>query len=128
MRIMVTGSRSYGPPSMWGSVRPRFLSTLTTVHAFFPVTELITGGAVGPDTWGAIWASMYGIDVGTHRPDPQEGETYGQACYRRDMEMLDLGPSFLVACWDGVSKGTKHTMDGAEDRHITIIEINTEGS
>lgn len=102
------------------------MAALDLLHAAHPITEVVTGGAAGPDTWGAIWASMNVVEVDTHRPDPQDGETYAQACYRRDMEMLDTDPHLLVACWDGKSRGTKHTIDGATERGITIHYITED--
>ncbi|TAL45507.1 MAG: hypothetical protein EPN91_02025 [Salinibacterium sp.] len=51
-------------------------------------------------------------------------ETYGRrAGIVRNLAMLDTRPDLVIACWDGESKGTAHTMTEARKRGIPVEVI-----
>lgn len=128
MRLMVTGSRSFivnGQITPWGAlVHEEFVRVLDNLN--IGGTEvLIHGDAQGPDRWAKAWAHAAGIPEDKHNVCSKPGETFGQAAYRRNLEMLDARPDLLVACWDLESKGTMHTVNGAVDRGIPFIFVAT---
>lgn len=51
------------------------------------------------------------------RPD---GSLDRSAGFRRNIEMLESGIGAVLAFWDGISQGTKHTIDQAKKRKIPV--------
>jgi hypothetical protein len=58
-------------------------------------------------------------------------EKYGRSApLKRNDWMLDRNPDVVVAFWDGVSRGTKYTIEGARKRSIkteVILNGRSEG-
>ena len=120
-RILVCGSRDfreewlvhhhlqYGPSEGWGIM-------WTLVHGACPQ---------GPDRWADEWAKQFGVPCERH---PADWTTYGKrAGFVRNAEMVaTLDPAhadYVLAFWDGESKGTKHTIDLALKAKINIEVI-----
>lgn len=86
---------------------------------------IVSGGARGPDTWAREYAENLSIPFIEIKADWNK---YGKkAGYLRNIEMLELeGVSKVLAFWDGVSRGTKHTIDCALarciDTHVVFPE------
>lgn len=77
----------------------------------------------GADLIGASWAHGAGWEVTPHPPIKREGWAYA----KRNQEMVDLDPDYVVACFlEGAgNRGTQMTVDmairaGLEDR---IVEV-----
>lgn len=114
MRVLVCGSRGWKDEEaiVWK------LDQLLAEHDDL---ELISGGAVGPDTMAFGWAMDNAVPITVMEPDWQK---YGRrAGIIRNDQMLDTSPDLVLAFWDGKSKGTKHTIDSAHKRQITIEVI-----
>lgn len=72
------------------------------------ITEVVCGEARGVDTLGKNYALKNKIKVKSFFADWNK---YGKSAgYRRNQEMAKYG-DFLIAIWDGNSKGTKHMID-----------------
>lgn len=72
------------------------------------VTEVVSGGAAGPDTLGERWAKEKGIKV---KRFPADWDKYGKSAGpRRNKQMAEYvgKDGALLALWDGTSAGTKH--------------------
>jgi hypothetical protein len=56
---------------------------------------------------------------------PADWAAHGmRAGYLRNVEMLEAyDPDLVIAMWNGQSRGTKHTMDEAEQRGIPVEVI-----
>lgn len=129
MRLMITGSRSFANRDFYAELVPvfrrRWFAFLERAVTDQHVTELVQGCADGPDTWAEHWLLTldyyHDVDIRRFPIRPMENETYGQAAYRRNLEMLDTQPDLLVACWDGQSRGTLHTIEAAMERSITPV-------
>ena len=83
------------------------------VDAFIPVDvdEIVTGGALGVDKAAELYAQQKNIPCRVIRPDY---EKYGRkAPIVRDKEIVEQA-DIVIALWDGVSKGTKFTLEYAE--------------
>lgn len=129
MKVMVTGSRALADQAVtpeWQEIKARFWMALTELNP----DVLIHGGAAGPDTWAHQWADEadYLLEVVRVRPVRVSGQSFAQAAFERNLRMLDMGPDVLVACHDGVSSGTLHTINNANDRGIKIMHVKTESS
>lgn len=77
----------------------------------------------GADLIGASWAAGRGWDVIPHPPLKREGWAYA----KRNQEMIDLEPDYVIACFlEGAgNRGTQMTYDMAVDAGLKdrIIEV-----
>jgi len=78
--------------------------------------EVIHGGAKGADTFAGDWAKSHDIPVTVYEADWSH---YGKAAgpIRNNM-MLDTKPDIVILFISGQSRGTKHTLAGAQSRGI----------
>ena len=112
-KLLVSGSRSIKNDA-W--VR----DTLNTVVATLPraPTLLIHGGAIGVDKLAGKWAMQRDLAVKVVNPDFKKwpiGKYRWKAYGVRDKEMVDEADT-VVCLWDGRSKGTRLTMEYAEEK------------
>ena len=113
MRVIVAGSRGF-------TNRHYGFFCLDVFHSQWPIAALISGMASGADTIGCEWARSRGIQI---IPMPADWNTYGKAAgYKRNEQMAELG-DYLIAFWDGISRGTKHMIDIAEAKNITTTVV-----
>jgi hypothetical protein len=110
---MVTGSRSW-PADEWPKVFDVLDALLDERGA--PLV-ILHGAAEGPDSWADEWATDVWGDV-TAEAFPPDYDSYGKrAPHVRNDEMLRLA-DYVVAFWDGKSRGTKSVIDKAAKRGI----------
>ena len=86
------------------------------------VDTVISGGANGIDTLAEKYADKHRISKYIIRP---RYDLYGRAApIKRNEKMVDMADAVLVI-WDGISKGTKHTVEYAEktNKPIEIIYV-----
>lgn len=124
MIVVVTGSRSLTQHEHRLDIKQAFLDT---VRVYKP-DQVFHGGAAGPDTW----ASFEFADI-QRRFDPIEspGRTPAQRLFDRNIEMIDTAIQsgdrvHVVACWDGVSSGTRHAMDHAELMEVPMTKVRID--
>lgn len=101
MRVAVVGSRDFPQlDQVW-----QFILKLA---ARDPETIIISGGARGVDTVAAVAARFAGLAVEEVLPDwDRHGSLAGLARNSQIVERADA----VAAFWDGVSRGTKDTLD-----------------
>lgn len=93
MKTIVAGSRNW------------VLDIWDELDKHSEITEIVSGLAKGPDTYGKLWAIERGVPV---KEFPALWEQYGRkAGILRNIEMGDYADQ-LLAFWDGKSSGTKH--------------------
>lgn len=92
-------------------------------------TLVIHGDAGGADRIAAAAAKRVGLMV---MSVPAHWEQHTQDCKcrghgycreagkRRNLEMLDMKPDFVIAFWNGSSGGTLHTITNARERGIEV--------
>lgn len=100
MKLIVAGSRQFND-------KKRVRRELDN----YPyITEIVSGGARGPDTVAANYANFHGIRFTLFEPNWDE---YGKAAGPiRNKAMAEYGDE-LLAFWDGKSKGTKNMIEEA---------------
>lgn len=104
MRLAIIGSRNC-PPVDIASYLP-----------FVPDT-IVSGGAKGADTYAKEYALKNDIPIIEFLPDYRK---YGRkAPLLRNLQIVD-NCDFLLAFWDGTSRGTKFTIDYAEKRGVPL--------
>lgn len=79
----------------------------------------------GADLIGASWAAGAGWEVVPHPPLEQKGWAYA----KRNKEMIDLVPDYVVACFlEGAgNRGTSMTVSMAEEAGLTDRIIRVYG-
>lgn len=120
MKVLVCGSRTW-------TDRETMYNLLDCLAFELGISTIIEGDARGADQMAGDWITEgeWGLaDLHILKADwTQYGKSAG---YRRNEEMvelLDKDNDMVVAFWDGVSKGTMHTVDLARERHITTILV-----
>lgn len=77
----------------------------------------MSGAAKGVDQLGEVVAMQRGIPLERY---PANWTSFGKAAgYRRNVQMADKAEA-LIAVWDGVSRGTKHMIDIANERKLRV--------
>ena len=74
-------------------------------------TVIISGGARGIDTLASEYADMYDIPIIVFTPEYRE---YGKAAPLVRNRLIVEEADFIVAIWDGRSKGTLFTINYAK--------------
>lgn len=86
------------------------------------IDEIVSGGARGIDSVAAAYAKAHGIKLIEFLPDYKK---YGRvAPLRRNDEIADYADE-AIAFWDGVSSGTKYTVEAFKKRGkpVRIMKI-----
>lgn len=114
MRIAVVGSRKYEFPELVTSF----------VSLFRSEDILVSGGAWGVDSIAQKKAREMGLECRIFYPDwDREGKSAG---FKRNKFIVD-DSDYVVAFWDGVSRGTLSSMKMAmESKKPLTIYVNDE--
>ena len=98
MKVIIAGSRSFCD----------YASLSAVMKDIKNISEVVCGCAPGTDELGKKWANEHNIKVTFF---PAEWNIYGKAAGTiRNHKMGDYA-DYLVAFWDGKSKGTKDMID-----------------
>jgi len=82
------------------------------------ISEVVSGGARGPDKLGEIWAEKANIPIKQFIPD---WDGLGKcAGFQRNSEMAEYADA-LIAVWDGKSNGTKDMIQKARKAKLKIF-------
>lgn len=87
-------------------------------------TVIVSGGASGVDALAAKYARAKSLPLVEFKPNYRE---FGKAApFVRNRQIIDYCDN-VVAVWDGISKGTKYTVDYArkQGKKVKLIIINT---
>ncbi len=91
------------------------------IAAKFDITEVVSGGAKGADTYGEQYAAVMKLPMKQFLP---YWSIYGKSAgYYRNEEMAKYAEA-LIAVWDGESKGTKYMIDIARKAHLKVYVYN----
>lgn len=113
MRIIICGGRDYTDIKTASS-------QLDAIHAFTPITGVISGGAKGADFIGEVWARHHNIPLTVV---PAQWDIYGKSAgYKRNVQMARLKPDQVIAFPGG--KGTQHMRDIAFAHDIPVINLS----
>lgn len=109
MRVAIIGSRGLQVDDI-GQYLPNGL------------TEIVSGGARGIDTCAKIYAEKNGIKLTEFLP---QYERFGRAApLKRNIEIIE-NSDIVLAFWDGVSRGTKFSIDSCKKlgKKILVYEL-----
>ena len=88
------------------------------------VSFIVSGGAVGADKLGVLYAQIHNIPYFEHIPNTTKYPNFSIAAKERNTLIVDDADAIL-AFWNGKSSGTKDSIEKAEASNtpITIIKI-----
>ena len=115
MRLLICGSRNFEDFGLLAMKLSAIVSQVKT-----PVV-VVSGCSRGADHMGEQWAKARGYEVEQYPADWSQGKSAG---YRRNQKMINTA-THVVAFWDGVSKGTEHTINLAKSAGLPlrIVEV-----
>lgn len=117
MRMIIAGSRSIVGEDNYARLKAAVMSMCSQ-----PPSEIISGGAKGPDQMGERLAAEFGIPVKVFHPD-WDGKGKGAGFIRNgDMAVYasEDPSSILVAMWDGESRGTAQMIEVAKTYGLRV--------
>ena len=86
-------------------------------------TEIVSGGAKGIDTCAKMYAEKHKLKYTEFLP---EYEKYKKgAPLKRNLQIIDYA-DFVVAFWDGISKGTKFVIDTSIKKNKKLAVYSTD--
>lgn len=88
-------------------------------------TRLVSGGAVGVDTWAQEAALQRGLTVTVYRP--QYGIYPGKIAPLKRNETIVDAADRVVAFWDGTSTGTIHALKYAHRTGKSVTVFGADG-
>ena len=78
---------------------------------------LVSGGASGVDSWAEDFWKLHKLNCIIFKA---EWDKYGKSAgFLRNKQIIDEA-DFVIVFWDGISKGTKHSIDLAIKRKLPI--------
>ena len=100
-------------------------------RAGFVITEVVSGTARGVDHLGERYAEQEGLPL---RRFPADWARYGRSAgYRRNEAMIDYAGQApdggaLIALWDEVSRGTRHTIEAASRQGLKVFVLHVRAA
>lgn len=115
MRVAVIGSRTCTNGKYIFTVLDEISNNETKI------TQIISGGARGADSFGKAWADARGVPTKIFYPN---WELHGKKAGFVRNEYIIENSDLVIAFWDGKSKGTKHSIDIAKSKNIPYIVLH----
>ena len=110
LRTVVAGSRTAGLINV--------INAIDSAEFKNQISVIISGTAKGADYYGEVYAKSAGIPIERF---PADWTKYGKkAGYLRNIQMADEADA-LIAVWDGVSKGTNHMINIANEKNLLVF-------
>jgi len=114
-RLIIAGGRNFDD---YAALKKFALQQLQNILTAGRPIVVISGNARGADTLGERLAAEMNWKCERY---PADWTRYGlSAGYRRNEDMAKIAHG-LLACWDGVSRGTKHMIDIAQRRQLQVV-------
>lgn len=123
-RLAIVGSRSYNNYLTFESYM--FMNIL---KKYGKPSLVISGGADGTDTMGVKWANQHNIPTMILRPqwkDKTTGKLNMNAAFERNIDIVQAADR-VIAFWNEISKGTKHSIDEGKKyvgtENVIVIKV-----
>jgi hypothetical protein len=88
-------------------------------------TEIVSGGARGVDTSAREYAQSHGLKLTEFLPDYAR---FGRgAPLKRNLQIIEYC-DYLLAFWDGKSRGTKYVIDNCDKPGRVIVQPPTSSA
>jgi len=104
MKTIIAGTRTFNDYEL-------LVSKLTEFRLTHDITEIVSGGAIGADRLGEVYAMRNDIPI---KPFPANWNKHGNAAGPiRNRQMAEYADQ-LIVFWDGSSKGTENMIDSMD--------------
>ena len=113
MKLAIVGSRTFNDYALLDA----------SIKKHFKIEEIeliVSGGAVGADSLGFLFRKKNAIPALIYWPN---WEKYGKSAGMRRNRQIVEAADVVLACWDGVSAGTKNSIDLAKNSGKTVIVV-----
>lgn len=123
IRLIIAGSREFDDYQL---LKAAWIDKFSPGLEVMADTEIISGGARGADRLGEELARNYGIKLTRF---PADWSSFGKrAGVVRNQQMADYASEsghlgYLLAFWDGTSRGTRNMIDLANKRGLDVTVI-----
>jgi hypothetical protein len=115
MTVAIIGSRNYVN-------RAKVHAVLDALHLNSTMNKIVSGGAVGPDTFAEEWCIAHTFPFTKFAADwTAHGKSAG---FIRNTLIIDAA-NIVIAFWDGASKGTAHSIKLAKQQNKKVIIVNS---
>lgn len=111
MKLAIIGSRGFEDYGHFVTVMLDWFGRYEEAGPYSVVTEVISGGAKGADSLGARWAKERNIKLTEFIPDWNK---HGRKAGILRNEDIVKAADFVLAFWDGASKGTANSLSIAK--------------
>lgn len=118
MKIIIAGSRKGFTQA---DVDSAMRSAIKEWGIWAPEITVISGCALGVDTYGIRWAEERGLPVIRFPVDAAAWQEFGKSAGIRRNARMAAGADALVALWDGKSPGTRHMIGEAKRRGLRVF-------
>ena len=124
MKTIIAGSRSIAriSPRRWDYDQLAAILEAAVLDSGFKITEVISGGAGGPDRAGEQWAARNAVPVTVIEPNWALGRGAGLIANR---QLAEAGEA-LIALYDGESTGTQDMIDHMKAAgmpvHVVVVK------
>lgn len=108
MKLCIIGSRTFDSSSILNNVLCDYFADR---DGFFSFHTIISGGAKGADTEAARWAVQNKVKLVEY---PADWATHGRAAGPIRNEQIIKDCDFVLAIWDGLSRGTANSLSIAK--------------
>lgn len=117
MKVGIIGSRTFDNYGL-------MLYYINTVLGFGEEITIVSGGARGADSLAKRLAESHNYK---YIEFPADWDTYGKSAGFKRNSLIVGNSDFIIAFWDGISKGTKDTIDKARiAKKPTLIVYDKE--
>lgn len=108
MKVCVCGSRGIFCPALVALICDCYLTDCTV---------LLSGGAQGVDSFAEKWAAHKGVDIERH---PALWNQFHRRAGIVRNEVMVRKSDFVLAIWDGISRGTLSTIGFAKQYGVPV--------
>ena len=122
VRIAVIGTRTFRDWTRFAKEMDKRLALIQTERQSANVV-LISGGAEGPDVMARRYAQQNRLRIVEYMPNfPAHGRG---ATFVRNRQIVNAAQE-VIAFWDGVSRGTRFTLDLANEKQLPVHVVTTD--
>ncbi len=114
MKLAVVGSRGFDNYEILKTV-------IDEIRTAYEITTIVSGGAVGADTFAEQYAEENGIEMVVF---PAEWKRFGKKAGFLRNNTIWSNSDIGVAFWDGKSKGTAHSFDISRKHRKLLYVFN----
>ena len=86
-----------------------------------PITEVVSGTAIGADSLGETWALQHNIPI---KRFPAKWKRYGKSAGPIRNKQMAKYANALVLFWDGKSRGSANMLKIAHELELQVHEIH----